>query len=347
MLIQDLRTAISYRKQTALATAVANAAQYWSFSQRNRQIPFVRPNTETNQGEIGVGRFPNEVRKISRIFEHSLEMIASPEMAALLFSAALGVRGKAAHGLSGFLYTITPFATTQTNLDVLTFWIGLGAGTADEILDTQAIGVAVEEVGLEVTSGVNADNAKLTAQLVGTGRVLANSGFVAPSAASFDFLNAGGMSTLTICGINYLTNFRHTSVNFSYKNNTKTNSNYRAGGGRQDGFAVMARMLAGSPTVTLRARVEAAPGSSEETLLINQTIGALDMKIDGSVLGAGPEIGYIRVQAPSVRVAAITPVEDDDIVGFDVEYAIGKMEPQEPVTVTVACDTDDIWSAAA
>jgi hypothetical protein len=343
--IKDLRTAIGYRKQAAIGTVLATAANFATFTQRNRAIPALQQNQKTNVDEIGAGAFATTIYKLNRAFDHPIEVIANSRMAAILFAFGLGNVAKTAAG-DGFQYVCTPTTAADSSLETTSFWVGLYAGSADEVHDDMHIGVGVEEVALELTAGLQEDSAKITAQLVGGGKVTLNSGFAPPSLVTPNFLNFGNITTLTVCGIDMSSGFRMNTLKIAYKNNRKTDKEYRLGAGlSQNGFAIGARIVRGNPSITISGQIEVSAGSSEQAAFLAGTGGAMDVRLTGPNMGPGatnPE--SIRIQAPDTRFTALPEGEDSDQVVYNFEAEVFNTTGS-PFTVTINTPLNNVHEA--
>lgn len=218
------------------------------------------------------------------------------------------------------------------------------AGSGSEIHDDMNIGVGVEEVALELTAGLQEDSAKLTAALIGSGRVTLNSGFAAPSLVLPNFMSFADLTTVKVCGIDMSGNFRLNRLRVAYKNNRKTDKEYRLGGGSQDGFAVGARIVRGNPTVSISGQIEVASGSGEQAAYLAGTGGELDVMLSGALMG-DPEIESIRLQAPDSRFTSMPEGEDSDQVVYNFEAEIYQPVSGSPFTATICTPLNNVFAA--
>lgn len=345
-LLQTLRMAIGYKQQSALATALV-AADMISLRHTSAEAPQVQFLTESDAADFGKGIYPTQNFKKNRDVNFPLAGRLTSEWGAILSTFGLGKTTKTAAG-TGWKYTSTQYNPNTDGLamPVTTILAQIGSGVG-AILDKAIIGCACEEFAISAKSGAGRDNSTFTSTWVGTGRSASPSSIVMPAFATEHALNAGGISALTINGINYLTANRFVTLDFGWKNNLRLDSGFHPGSGEQDGFQVRGRMRRGVPAITLKATVEAETGSAEEANLINQVEGTAVITFDGAQIGAGPEKHQFKITCH--RVVPITnPIgENEGIATYGVEVQILEHASNGVITIEATCEQNNVLAIAS
>lgn len=353
MRVQSLVTSVSKVKQAALGTAQTSAGNFLTFPQVNRQIPNITRNNRTNVGEIGGGLHPSADYLENAIFEHAPEYRLSTLAAAHFLAYAAGEAVKSTVGTEGAIqYVMTLDNDDVDTLPVMTFYAGLGQGASDEIMDQRFVGVAVDTVAVRFTNGTSIDNASLAVGLVGTGRVEPNANFTPPAVPTLNLVGPGSITTFSFdpiaagpATINFLTNCPVLSGEFTLNNGIKREGNYRACDSQQYGYYVMGRMRRSVTALAFSAQVEVQTGSTEEDFFLNRTEGALDFKMEGAQIGAGPEKHTIRVQFPRCKIIIESKADADDLVVYNLRFEpLYDSTTSKICTITVICETDGILS---
>lgn len=344
-LIQKLVTSYSFHKQSALGTPQTTAGNYRTLTQRNRVIPNIKRDTETNAGEIGGGIHPTTNYDKVASFDYSPEMLLSSEAASqwipFIFSEAVKTASN-----DGWQYVMKSDQDDINELLTFTMFANLGS----TVPMYRFVGVAVDQVSIKWQQGTNVDNATITAALVGTGRYEKGVTFTAPAASNINQLKTGNLVTFSftpadeeIDPINFLTNCKSLDGEITINRGIKKESNYRACDAQQDDFTVMGRMRSSNLKFGLSGKIEVDSDSSEEDMFIDKVEGAVDWKMEGAVIGGGPSKHTLRVQFPRCRLIIEDKVESDEITAFQI-----RLEPLYDsvataiAIITIICDQDAI-----
>jgi hypothetical protein len=136
----------------------------------------------------------------------------------------------------------------------------------------------VEGFQISIGSGPGRANSKISIEFVGSGKVIdAATGIVMPAATAEKLLPSASL-TLTINGVDYVTNKNIVSLETGWKNNIRTDSGFFPGSGFQtagDGAsgAVRGRLEFGNRAGNLRFVARFENGSAEYAKLKAQTTG--------------------------------------------------------------------------
>lgn len=345
-LLQTLRIAIGRKQQSALATPLV-AADMVSLVQTSRETPQIQFMTEDNRDDFGKGIYPTQNFKKNLDSAFPIAGRLTSEWATILSTFGTGKTTKIAAG-SGWKYTSVAYNPNTDGLAMPTTMVvaQIGSG-ATAILDKALLGCALEEFAIQAKSGAGRDNATFTSQWVGTGRYVKPSNIVMPAQLVEHDLNAGGMTSILINGINYLTSNRFASLDFSWKNNLRLDTGFFPGSGVQNGFQVRGRMRRGTPALSLKVRVEAETGSAEEDNLINQTEGTAVITFGGAVIGAGPDVHSFKITCPRVVPTVNNITENDDIAVYDMEFSMLEHSTNGIISFEAICEMNDVLAIAA
>lgn len=348
-LIQEVRTAIGFKQQSALTVPLA-AGDMVSLKQTNTELIQAKPINEDDALDLGKGvyttqTFPSHFEGggpwNGRQTSEALGILAGFGMGVLTSKTSTVAAG-------GFVYVFHEpiLATAGLNLPLNTMAVQIRTGGAS-ITDKAIVGVACEEWGINYRQGPGRDNATFTSQWLGTGQNVKPSTITIPAAYVEHALNAGGISALTFIGFDYLANKRFVNFDFKWKNQIRDQSSYFPGSGSQGGYQLRGRMRRGAPLLTLTAQVECDSGSSEEDLLLAQTTGTGQITCHGAlVAGTGPEFHGIDIVFHKISVKA-TPIADaDGIATYQMEYFILQDPSTGVMTVTVTNELDNILTVA-
>ncbi len=340
-LLQQLRSAVGFKKQTDLTTMLS-VGDMWSLRQTNTDLIQAQPINEDDEKDLGkdvyaTTTFPSHI-KADGPWNGRLTI----EAATMLACFGIGkVTTKVPAG-TGFKYTLHQPDLAADGLDMpSTTWVIQVGDVSDKAL----IGVCLEDWGLQIKTGSGRDNALFTSQWLGTGAFERPSGITIPTIYDETSLNAGNVTTLSMCGFDYLTNKRFVDVNFGWKNNIRDQSGYFPGSGNQDEYQLRGRMRRGAPSITLKSTVECDSGSSEEDALLDQTEGT--GIIEFTAPGADTTYDSIfKITFHRLRVLS-TPIKDSDgIASYDVEYKPLKHTSNGVVTIECTLAQDNILTAA-
>ena len=149
---------------------------------------------------------------------------------------------------------------------------------AGVVLDRQAVGLAVEGFQITVGSGPGRANSKISVELVGSGKVIDSATGITMPAATTEKLLPSASLTLSINGVDYVTNKNIVSLETGWKNNIRMDAGFFPGSGFQtagDGStgAIRGRLEFGNRVGNLKFVARFMNGSDEYTKLKAQTSG--------------------------------------------------------------------------
>ena len=276
--LQEVLVCFGKKKQTDIATA-QTAADMWRFSKINAALANPKLATENDAEEYGKGHeFPTATFKTAWDVSATLEKYLSAEIGAWAVCFALGKVVKS--GGPNFVYTCTPLIPANGDAAELPYLsyveqIRPGAGV---VVDRQAVGMAIESFQISVGSGPGRANSKISVELVGSGKVIDSATGVTMPAATAEKLLPSASLTLSINGVDYVSNKNIVSLETGWKNNIRMDSGFFPGSGFQtagDGStgAIRGRLEFGNRQGNLRFVARFMNGSDEYTKLKAQTSG--------------------------------------------------------------------------
>ena len=328
--IRESKIAVGKVPQPDLVTPNA-ATDLVSFTKTNTTLSTVNPVTETDANDIGKGDefastvFPSHIEVTS-----PLEKYISSEFMPWCFAFALGNCTKTPTvPAGGFTYTVVPGDPIQTciQMPVFTEVEQIRPG-ADAVTDRALVGMAINDFTIALASGPGRANARVTVNMIGTGKVISPSALTVPPPIAEHFLNAASAS-ITIAGIDYVLNQSFISLEFRYTNNIRTDSGYFPGSGTQNGYAIRGRMEYGNREIGLTFVVRACKGSPEYNALLNQTEGPVDIQLAGAAIAA-PAKHDMRIHLPRTVFTAANEGEADGIVTMNC--TVTALKPTDGVT---------------
>ncbi len=276
--LQEVLICFGKKKQADIATAQA-AADMWRFTKLNASLINPKLATENDAEEYGKGHeFATVTYKTAWDVGCTLEKYLGAEIGSWAVAFALGKVVKS--GGPNFVYTCTPLIPANGDAAELPYLsyveqIRPGAGV---VVDRQAVGMAVESFQISVGSGPGRANSKISVELVGSGKVIDSAtGITMPSATAEKLLPSASL-TLSINGVDYVTNKNIVSLETGWKNNIRMDSGLFPGSGFQtagDGStgAIRGRLEFGNRQGNLRLVARFMNGSDEYTKLKAQTTG--------------------------------------------------------------------------
>lgn len=337
-IIQEIASAIGFNKQSALQTSLADASM-WRLSQTSTEVGQSIGVTESNADDIGKGdEYSTQLFKSHRDAQWPWNSRLSSQNAAMLAVFGLGSFVKSAAG-TGFKYTCTP----MTAYDMLSTTVA--QRVADDQFDL--VGMVCSQFGISLRSGPGRDNATMTSQWVGSGKVNTSGTVTIPAATTENLLNAGGTTSLTIVGADYLANKRFNSLDFSYNNNPAADNGIYPGSGVQDGFNIRGRLRRGKRQVGLNFQVELESDSDELSKSLAQTEGTAIITVDGDTIGAGPSKHQLKI---TLHRLIFRPVSFGEANGYqvaNVECEVLKHTSNGVVTIEVTTTQDTIGALAS
>lgn len=277
--LQEVLIAFGKGKQTDIATPQSSPA-LWRFSKLNAALANPRLATENDAEEFGKGHeFPTANFKTAWDVGGTLEKYLGAEIAAWAMAFGLGKVVKSG-SLPNFTYTCTPLLPANGDAAELPYFsfceqIRPGAGV---VLDRLAVGCAVESWQISIGSGPGRANSRITIEFVGSGKVVdSETGIIMPAATPEKLLPSASL-TLSVNGVDYVTNKNIVSLETGWKNNIRMDAGFYPGSGFQsagDGGsgAIRGRLEFGNRQGNLRFVARFEQGSTEYTKLKNQTTG--------------------------------------------------------------------------
>lgn len=345
--IRELRTFISYKKQSAIGTACV-AADGWSLRQTNQTMGGAKPVTESDREDIGRGTpFPTQVFKISRSYEFPWEARASSENLAMLGVFGVGLNAKTTAG-DGFKYSCKPsvLLTASPDMPLATVAQAIRQGGSD-VFDEAGVGVACSTFGFTLDSTPGRDNFVMRSQWVGTGKIVSPSTISIPSIYAEHSLSAGGASAVTFLGTNYISTKNMVRIEFDYDNRLRLDKGYFPGSGFQDGFQIRGRMWRGDPQIRCRMTVLFENGSPELDAFLAQTEGTARITVGGAVIGAGPTTHLFDLQLHRVTYSNHDKTNEDGLVAATVDVECLEHSSNGVLTWDAICEQDNIGTAAS
>lgn len=345
-LLQELRTAIGFHKQAALQTPLV-AADTWSLRTTSRDIPQVQFINEDDADDLGKGVHPTQLFKSHADASFPMNGRLTSEWGAMLACFGIGTTVKSGAGTAKTYTCALPvdFATAGLEMPSTTIVAAIRQG-GSSITDKALIGMCCEEFGFQFNRGPGRDNALFTSSWLGSGAWASPSTITIPALATEHRLNAGGITVLTINGIDYMAADRFVSAQFSLKNNIRADSRYFPGSGTQSGFQIGGRMRRGSPAITCNVVVECEAGSDEEDNLLSQTEGTATITCVGDAISGGGNHSLSIVGHRIVQTATQIG-EDDGIATYNVDLRFLLHNSNGVLTITAICAKDEILEEAA
>jgi len=339
--LQELQICFGKQKQTDIQTA-NTAVQMWQLRKLNAQLSNPKLNTENDAEEFGKGHeFAVQSFQTSWDVNGTLEKYLSAEIAAWAMAFGLGKVVKSGTA-PNFTYTATPLipsAGDDAELPYFSFveQIRPGAGV---VLDRMAIGCVVEGWTISIGSGPGRANSKITVEFVGSGKFAEPSNIVMPGATLEKLLPSASL-TLSINGVNYVTNKNIVSLETAWKNNVRADGGFYPGSGFQTpgdatSGAIRGRLEFGNRQGTLKFVARFENGSSELTKLRSQTSGTATIGLSYDA-NSSLDITWQKVSFATAEVG-----ETDGIVTVSVDCLPMWHETNGIVSAVAKCGIDNI-----
>jgi hypothetical protein len=276
--LQELQICFGKQKQADIATA-NTAVQMWQLRKLNAALANPKLNTENDAEEFGKGHeFPTQSFQTSWDVNGTLEKYLGAEIGAWAMAYGLGKVVKSGT-LPNLTYTCTPLMPANGDSAELPYFsfveqIRPGAGV---VVDRMAVGCVVEGWTITIGSGPGRANSKITVEFVGSGKYTEPSAITMPAATVEKLLPSASLS-LSINGVNYVSNNNIVSLETSWKNNVRMDGGFYPGSGFQtpgDGTsgAIRGRLEFGNRQGMLKFVARFENGSTELTKLKNQSTG--------------------------------------------------------------------------
>ncbi len=344
-LIQEVRTAVSFRKQVDLVTPLS-ASDMWSLRQTNTDLINASVVNEDDAADLGKGVY------ITRTFPSHIDSggnwngFLTSEAAAMLTCYGIGAATKSVSG-TGFKYAaVAPdFASVPLDLPSASWVVQLqspGGAVSDKLI----FGVICEEFSFEFKEGPGRQNAVFTSNWVGTGGFTRPSGISIPTIYAEHLIGSGAMTAFKADftggsgpDFDYLANARIVSGKFTWKNNFRDSSSRYPASGSQSGYQLRGRMRRGSPTISLTMQVEMDSGTSEEDMLIAQTPAVITLTAPSTAVDNSLEIRCFQA------VPRATPIADaDGIATYNIDWSIQQHPSNGVLEIDAIVTHDNILS---
>ena len=339
--LQEVLICFGRKKQADISTASA-AADMWRFTKLNASLMNPKLATESDADEYGKGHeFATATYKTAWDVGTTLEKYLGAEIGSWAVCFALGKVVKS--GAGPYTYTCTPLipsAGDAAELPYLSYveQIRPGGGV---VVDRQAVGVAVESFQITVGSGPGRANSKLSVELVGSGKVIDTATGITMPAATAEKLLPSASLTLTINGVDYVTNKNIVSLETGWKNNIRMDSGFFPGSGFQtpgDGStgAIRGRLEFGNRVGNLKFVARFQNGSDEYTKLKAQTTGTavVHLQFDAS--------NTLDLTWQQITYSVVEIQETDQILTVAVECIPMYHTTNGILTAVGKCVTSDI-----
>ena len=306
--IQSLAYALGSAKQADVATA---SATFNRFRKLDMGMPFLAYGTETDKDEIGKGNeFINQVFPTNWDFGGRAEKYGSAEFVLWAWAYALGNVG-----LATSLYTINPIDPGVT-LELPYFSIVAqqpeGGGMA---VDEMYVGNAVESVETTFAYGPGRNSVKTVCDYVGTGQHTIPSAVTLPATLTENYMLGGGISAVTINGVNYLSTQRVLRGSLGWKNNLILPLRFLPGDGLVSNSMIGKRLLIGSRVPTFSFTAFLTHTSTEFSLLTSQTSGT------ATVTFTYDATHYVTFTYHNVSFESVVREQEEGLVAVTVNVA--------------------------
>ncbi|MCW5982693.1 MAG: hypothetical protein KIT09_31685 [Bryobacteraceae bacterium] len=340
--LQEVLIAFGKGKQADIATAQVSAA-LWRFSKLNAALANPRLATESDADEYGKGHeFPTQTFKTSWDISGTLEKYLGAEIAAWAMAFSLGkvVKSGSAPNLT---YTCTPLIPSNGDAAELPYFsfceqIRPGAGV---VLDRLAVGCAIESWQISIGSGPGRANSKISIEFVGSGKVVDSATGITMPAAQTEKLLPSASLTLSINGVDYVTNKNIVSLETGWKNNLRTDAGFFPGSGFQtagDGSsgAIRGRLEFGNRQGNLKFVARFENGSTEYAKLKAQTTGTavINLQYDAN--------NSLQLTWQKISYSAVELGETDGILTVAVDCLPLYDSTNGIVSAVAACGVDGI-----
>jgi hypothetical protein len=348
--IQEVITAMPIKKQSAIGTALL-AASTWRLAQTNTDLMLPIPVWDTNADDMGKGTpFATAMYKNSLGSAGPWNARLTSENAALAAAFGIGTCVKtAANGGTGFIYTSTvnsDYSALDADLPYGTIVQACRQGASD-IFDYALVGMCMEDVTLSLKSGIGRDTAMISTNWLGSGRFVNPSTITIPAATTEHLLQMSMATIATIRTVNYVTNLRLLSFEFTWKNNIQVDRNYVIGGGTQSDFPVWGRCRRGKPSVSAKMVVEVIDGSTEFADFLAGTTGSAQIHLEGALLPtASTDHHSLDIFLHQVQFKTHGWTNDNGVLTASIDLDVQLESGGDMLTWTAICAQDNIGIAA-
>jgi hypothetical protein len=341
--LQEILVAFGRTRQADIATANIQA-DFWRMSKLNAALANPKLNTENDAEEFGKGHeFATQTFKTSWDVSGTIEKYLGSDIAAWAMAFGLGKVVKSGTA-PNFIYTCTPLFPANGDPGELPFFSFLeqirpGAGV---VLDRMAVGCAIESWQISIGSGPGRANSKLTVEFVGSGKLVDTAtGITMPAAAVAEKLLPSASLTLSVNGVDYVTNKNIVSLETGWKNNLRMDAGFYPGSGFQtpgDGAsgAIRGRLEFGNRQGNLRFVARFQNGSAEYQKLKAQTTGTAVISLQHDANNS------LQITWQQVAFSTVEVGETEGHVTVAVECLPMYHPTNGVVSAVTKCNTDTI-----
>jgi hypothetical protein len=312
---RETKVGLGFVAQTDLATPNVEA-EIWSLTITNTAPFTVTPTTEDDANDIGKGdEFPTQIFPVSMDVTGRIEKFLSSQSAAWAFVFGLGGVTETAAGTGGAKYVCVPTDPAVACIDLPPFTVveAIRPGSPS-FKDIAYVGCVVTGFTISLESGPGRNNARLTIDIAGTGKVITPSGIAVPAPFAESFLNAAS-ATINVNGIDYVLSKSFISAEITWAVNPRLDTGYYPGSGTDaNGYAQRGRMEYSTRVAGMTFVARATQGSPEYNQLLARTEGVTTVTLTGANIGAGPEKNSIEIKFPRSVISAATNGDADGLV---------------------------------
>ena len=340
--LQEVQICFGFGKQTDIATANLVAAM-WRLKKLNAQLANPKLNTENDAEEYGKGHeFADD--HVQDFVGHRRHAGKVPERGdgCVGHVLRLGQGRQERHRARNWVYTCTPLIPANGDATELPYFsfveqIRPGAGS---VIDRLLTGCAVEGWTISIGSGPGRANSKISVEFQGCGKLTEPSAITMPAATVEKLLPSASL-TLTINGVDYVTNKNIVSLETSWKNNIRMDAGFYPGSGFQTSGdattgAIRGRLEFGNRAGALKFVARFDHNSTELTLLKAQTTGTAVIHLQFDTNNS-LDITWQKVAFATAEVG-----ETDQIVTVAVEATPIYDATNGIITAVAKCNVDAI-----
>lgn len=342
---RETKIGVGFVEQDDLATP-NTAAEIFSFTLTNTAPFTVNPQTEDNAADIGKGdEFPTQVFPLGIDITGRIEKMISSQVAAWAFVFGLNNTTKAAAG-TGTKYTCVPAdpATECIDMPPFTAVEQIRPGGTPPFLDRAMIGMVISGFAINLESGPGRNNARLSIDVVGTGKQQSPSGIVLPNPITESFLNASS-ATITIGGIDYILAKSFISAEVTWNVNPRLDSGYYPGSGVDaNGFAMRGRMEYANRVCGMSFVARAQPGNPEYNQLVTLNRAPATITLTGAGIANAADTNKhgIRIHFPHAMYQSVVNGDADGLVTINCTLRAIKQGTDPYCVFEATTDKSDI-----
>jgi hypothetical protein len=345
---QETLVGISYKKQSAIGTGVSTTGDYWRIAKTNAALATVDPTTEDDSADIGKGdEFARNIFPLAQNAQVPIEGYLTSQKLAFAMAFGLGKTTKTTPETGAFTYTcvMSDPVTDSIEPPLFTYVEQIRPG-GSAVLDRAVLDCAINSVAIRMNSGAGRQNAQVSMEAVGSGRVTSPSSVTLPSALTEHSLNAGGFG-ITINSVNYVTARSFVDCELTLAKNIDLESGLFPGSGvTSSGFQVRGRMEHGNRAIGLRFKARFMNGSTELASLLAQTVGTAVLTWQGPLI-AGAVYHGATITLHRVVISSAIIGDTNGKVTVDCQLAAFVHPSNGLITAAVTTNQDNILAAAA